>query len=104
MSDAGEDFLDYHGSCINPLVFAGYIMAKEPDLVNDIIEVLNQEYGDKILEIQDLIMEKYASVDHELSWNEKGCETLYGYICELYNKTKDTKKRLNKALLNIEDE
>lgn len=98
MGEIGEDFLDGRGGGYIPFqVFAGYLIAKEPHLAKEIIEELNNPYGE-MLGLQDIINEHY---DPEGSDWEKPFNILYTYICDFCNMTVNTKMKINRQLIQI---
>lgn len=94
----GEDFLDDRGGGYIPWrVFAGYLMAKEPQLFDKLLDILNDDYGE-MLTIQELFEEQFGEWSDE---KECGYTKLYAYICEFVNKTQNTKYKINRQLIQI---
>jgi len=100
MKYIGEDFLDDRGGGYIPFkIFGGYLLAKEPHLSKEIMEVLNDKYGE-MLGLQEVINNYYSADDND--W-ENPFKVLYGHICDFVNMTKTTKMKVNRQLIQIKE-
>jgi len=96
----GEDFLDGRGGGYIPWrVFVGFLMAKEPQLFDKLLEVLNDTFGE-LLKVQEIFDKEFGKWSDE---KECGFTKLYGYICEFCNKTYHTKYKINRQLIQIKE-
>ena len=87
----GEDFADQHGSLINHLIVGGYLMAKHPELSNELLAVMNNKYGEVLS-----FTEVYA--EH---LNDENNDLFYTELAEFLNLTVAAKKRVNQILIQI---
>ena len=90
--EIGESFLDQHGYIIDHKVYAGFLMAKEPELNLNIIEILNSNFS----EAQSF--EKALDVKYP----ERGYYKNIEYVVEFANLTVLTKERIIQALRSFE--
>ena len=91
--DVGEDLFDQVGSyLVNGKVFLGYLMAKEPKLVPDLLEAVNTS-GDDLLDMMYVFEEHF----------ESGWKPYYTHFADFANLTVTTKARTNEILIHIEE-
>lgn len=94
---AGEDFLDTT-SYGNPLIFAGWLLHKYPDLAEDIIKVMN----DSLLRFE--IMDFAREIDDEFGYDdETDIDKIYYEYCEFVNLSPYLKKKINQVLIQVKE-
>ncbi len=87
----GEDFVDQNESVTDYRTFCGYILHKYPIWNNEIIEILNKQYGG-FNDINTLYQEKELTEDD-----------FYSDFAEYCNLTVTTKARVNQILIETEE-
>lgn len=85
----GEDFCDQEGSIVNVKVLGGFLIAKNPELTLEILDVLNSQYGDA-LGLCDIYVEHFE---------DAGFDMFYSLFAELADLTIILKKRINEVFI-----
>lgn len=101
--EMGESFLDYHGSEINTVLFAGFLIAKEPELTPLILKEVNNKYTEVQNYSDDILDTKYdyeSDKTFEYAHNDEAQYMLMKYLLELINLTGATKMRVLYILTN----
>lgn len=86
----GESFLDYHGNDIYHVSFGGFLMAKEPELSAQFIEIMNQRNGE-VQNFTEVLEERYP--EYDIAYHK-----LLEYVVEFANLAQNTKNRIFKSL------
>lgn len=92
--DAGEEYCDQAGYDIPVKVFAGFLLAKHPELAPEIVAVINSKYGE-VLNFIDLYREKLA--------DDSDSTMFYTDLAQFVNLCPNVRKRVNQVLIQVHE-
>lgn len=93
METFGESFFDRHNAILSKNVMSGYLLAKYPEIGQEILEVTNEDYSG-LVDLEFLIEDYFTKLRPE-AWG-----VFTKDFCDVVNMTSVTKAKVNHVLIH----